>query len=64
MHFTVDGRTQNSMHTSQKYHAKYGQKERYNTKYIKDVSNSEIPLMKHEEEAKIRLFLVLKVTQK
>ena len=35
MHFTGDGQTKNSMHKSQKYHAKYGQKERYNTKYTK-----------------------------
>ena len=43
---------------------KYGHKERYITKYIKDVSISEIPSMKHEEEAKIRLFSVLKIAQK
>ena len=39
-------------------------KERYNTKYIKDASNSKIPSMRHEEEAKIRLFSVLKNAQK
>ena len=52
------------MHASQKYYAKYGQKERYNTKYIKDASNNEIPSKKHEEEAKKRLFSVLKIAQK
>ena len=39
-------------------------KERYNTKYIKDVSKIKIPSTKHEEEAKIRLYSVLKIAQK
>ena len=34
MHFTVDDWTQNSMHTIQKYHAKYGQEEGYNTSIL------------------------------
>ena len=63
-HFIVGCQTQNSIYTSQKYYAKYGPKERYNTKYKKDASNSEIPLMKHEEGVKIRLFSVLKRAQK
>ena len=49
---------------SSKYNAKQGQKERYNTKYIKDASNSKRPLMKHEEGVKIRPFIVRTRAQK
>ena len=43
---------------------KCGLKERYNTKYKKGASKSEGPSMKHEEMAKIRPFLALKIVQK
>ena len=43
---------------------KWGLKERYNTKYRKGASNSEGHSMKHEEMAKIRPFLDLKIVLK
>ena len=38
---------------------KWGLKERYNMKFIKNASKHERPLMKHEEWAKIRTFIAL-----